>query len=322
MKDFYNNKEIFITGGTGTLGKEITKQLIKNYPEIRGIRVFSRDEEKHRLFKKELGITKKIGFLVGDIRDKDRLFRAMNGVDIIFHTAAMKQIDQCESNPIEAIRTNVDGTVNVIDCAVDNLVQNVMLISTDKACYPVNIYGVTKATAEKLFFHSGVYAPRYTKFSVCRYGNVISSRGSVIPIFQEQYKKDKTLTVTDLSMTRFWIGLKKVAAFVIDRIKDMNGGEIFIPEMRRMSMEGLIEIMFPEKDYTIKDIGIRQGEKIHECLITEEESYFRDGINGNYKNGTVINKKIDTSKIKYALTSANALSWDKNKLKEAIDNVR
>ncbi len=321
MNSFYMNKEILITGGTGTLGKEITKQLLKNHPEIRGIRIFSRDEEKHRLLKKELGETNKVGFLIGNIKDKERLSRAMNRVDIVFHTAAMKQIDMCEENPIEAVRINVDGSANVIDCAIDNVVQNVMLISTDKACYPINIYGVTKAAAEKLFLHSSVYAPRYTNFSICRYGNVISSRGSVIPIFQEQYKKNKVLAATNLEMTRFWIELKKVAEFVIKRMADMKGGEIFVPEMRSLSMENLIKAIFPKDDFKIKVIGIRQGEKMHECLITEEESYFRDAIDGNYTNGTVINKETDISKLKFALTSLNALRWDRKKLRKVINEI-
>ncbi len=275
MSKPYTMKEILITGGTGTLGKEITKQLLTNYPNLKGIRIFSRDEEKHRAMSQELsqmGLGKKVSFLIGDIRDKDRLQRAMNGVDIVFHTAAMKQIPHCEYNPIEAVKTNVDGTCNVIDACIDNKVKKAMLISTDKACYPVNLYGATKTVAEKMFLHANVYSPDNTKFNVCRYGNVIGSRGSVIPIFLKQYKESKRITVTDLDMTRFWITVKDVAKFVIHRMCSGEAGKTYIPKMQALSMMQLVEIILPYDDLEIDEIGTRKGEKKHECLITSEES--------------------------------------------------
>jgi UDP-N-acetylglucosamine 4,6-dehydratase len=275
VKSLYSRKEILITGGTGTLGKEITKQILSKYPDVRGIRIYSRDEEKHRLFQeelKQLKLSEGVSFLVGDIRDKTRLDRAMNGVDLVFHTAAMKQIPHCEYNPIEAVRTNVEGSVNVIDCAIDNCIEKVMLISTDKACYPVNLYGATKATAEKLFIHANVYSGNFTKLSVCRYGNVLGSRGSIIPVFKEQYEKNKTINITDERMTRFWIFIDEVAKFIIDRMMELMGGEIFIPEMLSLPIKEFAQLLYPETPFTI--VGGRPGEKLHECLITEEESIY------------------------------------------------
>jgi len=312
LKTFYSNKEILITGGTGTLGKEITKQLIKNYPDVKGIRIYSRDEEKHRLFSEELksiNATVPVAFLVGDIRDRTRLDRALNGVDIVFHTAAMKQIPHCEFNPIETVRTNVEGSVNVIDCSINNCIEKVILISTDKACYPVNLYGCTKATAEKLFIHANVYST-LTKFSVCRYGNVLGSRGSIIPVIREQYAKDKTILITDERMTRFWIFIDTVAKFIIDRMQWMTGGEIFIPDMLAFPLLNFIELFIPKHDVTIKHIGVRAGEKLHECLITEEESLYSMNVSW----GTLIDQKRQTRGVPFKMSSDSTKNWEEEKL--------
>ena len=315
---FYKNKEILITGGTGTLGKEITKQLLNNHPEIRGIRIFSRDEEKHRLMEKEFKNTP-VSYLVGNIENRERLFRALNGVDIVFHTAAMKQVPLCESNPIEAVRTNIDGSANVIDASIDNIVEHVMFISSDKACYPINIYGISKAAAEKLFIHSSVYSPHHTKLGVCRYGNVIASRGSVIPLFKKQYTESKSITVTDLNMTRFWIQLQEVAKFVIDCMTIMQGGEVFIPDMKSASMKYLIDAVVPE-GYGIESIPVRKGEKIHECLVTKEESFYLHPImNGNIEGCVITTELVESRVHNFAFTSEIAERWSVKDLRKAID---
>ncbi|MDD4249918.1 MAG: UDP-N-acetylglucosamine 4,6-dehydratase (inverting), partial [Methanosarcina sp.] len=205
-----------------------------------------------------------------DVRDRDRLYRAMNGVDLVVHAAALKQVPACEYNPIEAIRTNIDGAVNVIDAAIDNSVGDVMAISTDKAVHPVNLYGATKMVAEKLFIQGNTYTgKRKTRFSCIRYGNVIGSRGSVIPLFQEQKKKG-VLTITDERMTRFWLTLDQGVNFVLNSIERMQGGEIFIPKIPSMRMMDLAETIAPEAKKEI--VGIRPGEKLHEIMITEDEA--------------------------------------------------
>jgi len=266
-----NGKEILITGGTGTLGKALIKELIKNY-KPKGIRIFSRDELKQWELKKVLKDSAiPISFLLGDVRDLSRLKRAMNKVDIVFHTAALKHITACELDPFEAIKTNIEGTKNVIDSCIDCGVEKAILISTDKAVYPVNLYGATKMVAEKIWINSDIYTgSKGTKFSCCRYGNVLGSRGSVIPLFLEQ-KKSGEITLTDPDMTRFWITITDVAEFILKVSSIMEGGEIFIPKMPAMKLLDLALLIAP--DSKIKVVGIRDAEKLHECLITSEESY-------------------------------------------------
>lgn len=267
----FDDKIILITGGTGSFGQKFTEITLKKY-NPRAIRIFSRGE------KKQLDMMNKfdddrLRFFIGDVRDERRLHRAMSDVDIIIHAAALKQVPACEYNPIEAIRTNIDGAVNIIDAAIDNNVDRVMAISTDKAVHPVNLYGATKMTAEKLFIqgnsYSGYNHPRYTKFSCVRYGNVIGSRGSVVPLFLEQKKKG-ILTITDKRMTRFWITLEQGVEFVIKCVEIMKGGEIFVPKIPSMKIIDLADAIAPEAEKRI--IGIRPGEKIHEILLTPDES--------------------------------------------------
>jgi len=281
------NKEILVTGGTGSLGKIIIKKLLKLNPK--GIRVYSRDEYKQWLMRKEFG-TKKISYLIGDVRDEKRMQLAMQGVDIVINTAAMKQVPACEENPIEAIKTNVNGSINIIHAAIENKVKKVMHISTDKAVYPVNLYGMTKGCTEKLFIHGNTYSPHTTTFSCCRYGNVIGSRGSVVPLFRKQ-KETGILNITDKKMTRFWIKLDDVAEFIIHKIKIMKGQEIFIPEMPSAAITDIAKVIGPS--CKIKEIGIRDGEKIHEHLITNEESHFTEKI----INGEKSYFKIGVNKI-------------------------
>ncbi|GAG81427.1 unnamed protein product, partial [marine sediment metagenome] len=212
----------------------------------------------------------KLRFFIGDVRDKNRLYRAMNGVDIVIHAAALKQVPTCEYNPIEAVKTNIDGAANVIDAAIDNNVEKVMALSTDKAVHPVNLYGATKLVAEKLFIQGNTYSGgRKTKFSCVRYGNVMASRGSVIPIFQEQ-RKNGTVTITDKNMTRFWITQEQAVRFIIDCIEKMKGGEIFVPKIPSMKIIDLAQAIAPQSK--IKITGIRPGEKIKEVLLTGEEA--------------------------------------------------
>jgi FlaA1/EpsC-like NDP-sugar epimerase len=270
-----NDREILITGGTGTLGKALTRELINNY-HVRGIRIFSRDEEKHRVMREEFGDNKRISYLVGDVADKDRLYRAMNGVDIVIHTAAMKQVPACEENPIEAVKTNIDGTVNVIDCSINNEVEKVFFISTDKAVKPLNLYGATKCVAEKLILDANLYSPHKTKFSCCRYGNILGSRGSVLRMWEEQLEYDFSICVTSNHMTRFWLKKESAVNFIIKCISRMIGGEIFIPEMKSCTMKDFAEAYIKRLDIdaTIREIGVRPGEKIHEEIAVMGETVY------------------------------------------------
>lgn len=262
------NKIILLTGGTGSFGNKFTEIVLKKH-EPEAIRVFSRGEKK-QLDMEKMFNDDRLRFFIGDVRDKDRLHRAMTDVDIVVHAAALKQVPACEYNPTEAVRTNVDGAINVIDTAIDNGINRVMTISTDKAVYPVNLYGATKMTAEKMFIQGNTYSGKSkTRFSCVRYGNVIGSRGSVIPLFLEQ-KKTGTITITDEKMTRFWITLEQGVGLVINSISKMKGGEIFIPKIASMKIIDLAEAIAPGAK--TKVIGIRPGEKIHEILLTEDEA--------------------------------------------------
>jgi len=212
----------------------------------------------------------RLRFFIGDVRDKDRLHRAMHDVDIVIHAAALKQVPACEYNPIEAVKTNIIGSINVIDTTIDNNIERVMAISTDKAVHPVNLYGASKMTAEKIFIQGNTYSGQNgTKFSCVRYGNVIGSRGSAIPLFLEQKNKG-IITLTDENMSRFWVTLEQGVRFVINCIHRMKGGEIFVPKIPSMMLKDLATAIAPKAQKKI--IGIRPGEKIHEILLTEDES--------------------------------------------------
>lgn len=268
MSSILKDKVILLTGGTGSFGNKFAEIVLKEYkPEA--IRIFSRGEKKQLDMMNKFS-DERLRFFIGDVRDRVRLQRAMYDVDIVVHAAALKQVPACEYNPIEAIRTNIDGSINVIDAAIDNKVDRVIAISTDKAVHPVNLYGATKMTAEKLFVQGNSYSGDIgTKFSCVRYGNVIGSRGSVIPLFLEQ-KKNGTITITDDKMTRFWITLEQGVRFVIHCIDIMDGGEIFVPKIPSMSLSDLADAIAPKTKKTI--VGIRPGEKIHEILLTEDEA--------------------------------------------------
>lgn len=265
---YLDDKTILVTGGTGSFGKMFTKIVLEEH-NPHSVRIFSRGEflqwEMQKNFDDE-----RLRFFIGDVRDKYRLSRAMNDVDIVVHAAALKQVPACEYNPIEAVKTNIDGASNIVNAAIDNDVEKVVALSTDKAVHPVNLYGATKMVAEKLIVQGNAYSGlRPTRFSCVRYGNVIGSRGSVIPLFLEQ-KKTGTLTITDERMTRFWITLEQGVHLVLSAIKNMKGGEIFIPKIPSMRVTDLAQAVAPKAK--IEYIGIRPGEKIHEVLITEDEA--------------------------------------------------
>jgi len=265
----WEDKTVLITGGTGSFGKMFTKVMMEKYHPKKLI-IFSRDELKQHEMKVGGYDYPNLRYFIGDVRDQDRLNRAFRNVDVVVHAAALKQVPACEYNPIEAVKTNVNGAKNIIDAALDNGVKKVLALSTDKAVNPVNLYGATKLVAEKLFVQGNSYRGKGdTSFSCVRYGNVVGSRGSVIPLFMKQRESGK-VTVTDPRMTRFWITLEQGVDFVINNIGIMKGGEIFIPKIPTMNIMDLVTAIAPgcKTDVT----GIRPGEKLHEVLISEDEA--------------------------------------------------
>ena len=263
-----NDKVILVTGGTGSFGWKFTEIVLKAW-KPRKLIIFSRDEHKQQEMARQF-TSPCLRFFIGDVRDPDRLHRAMRGVDIVIHAAAMKQVPACEYNPFEAVKTNILGAANVIEAAIDTGVPKVLAVSTDKAVNPVNLYGATKLCAEKLFVQGNYYSTaRGTHFSCARYGNVVGSRGSVIPLFAEQ-RTNGTVTVTDERMTRFWLTLEQGAHFVLQCLGLMRGGEIFVPKIPSMRIMDLVKAIAP--DCKVRITGIRPGEKIHEVLISEDEA--------------------------------------------------
>lgn len=261
------NKTILITGGTGSFGKMFVARILKL--DVKKVIVFSRDELKQYEMTQEF-TDHRLRFFIGDVRDKDRLYRAFDGVDIVIHAAAMKHVEACEYNPFEAVKTNINGAQNIIEAAIDRGVNRVIALSTDKACSPINLYGATKLASDKLFVAANSYVgEKDTKFAVVRYGNVVGSRGSVIPFFKK-IQSTGEIPVTDERMTRFWITLDQGVQFVIDSLRRMHGGEIFVPKIPSMKVTDLAKTIAPECE--IKVIGIRPGEKLHEAMITEDDA--------------------------------------------------
>jgi len=270
-----NGKTILITGGTGSFGKKFLEMILERYSPHRII-IYSRDEFKQSVMKDEYEKKydmSKVRFFIGDVRDKDRLYRAFDRVDYVIHAAAMKQVPTCEYNPFEAIKTNIQGAQNVIDAAIDRGVQKVVALSTDKAVNPINLYGGTKLVSDKLFISANAYSKiSKTKFSIVRYGNVAGSRGSIIPIFKNLIEKGETeLPITDPRMTRFWITLKQGVELVFKALEESNGGETYISKIPSFRIVDLAEAMLPGGK--IKEIGIRGGEKLHEVMVTKDDSY-------------------------------------------------
>lgn len=268
----WTDQSILVTGGTGSFGKKFVEVMLREYL-LRRLVVFSRDELKQHEMRQVWNDTAsdaRIRYFIGDVRDADRLRRAFQGVDIVVHAAALKQVPACEYNPIEAVMTNVMGARNVIEAALDMGVKRVIALSTDKAANPVNLYGATKLVAEKLFVQANAYSGGGpTRFSCVRYGNVVGSRGSVIPLFAAQRQNGK-VSVTDPRMTRFWITLEQGVRFVIRCIEQMQGGEVFVPKIPSMKIMDLVQAVAPGCE--INCVGIRPGEKLHEVLVSEDEA--------------------------------------------------
>lgn len=268
------NKSILITGGTGSLGKALTSHIFKKYPNIRKLIIFSRDEQKQFQMAQEFPESSypQIRYFLGDVRDEERLVRAFHGVDIVIHAAAMKHVHLAEYNPDECIKTNIGGAQNVINAALKTGVSNVVALSTDKACAPINLYGATKLTSDKLFVAANnLKGANPIKFSVVRYGNVMGSNGSVIPFFLK-IRKTGTLPITDPNMTRFNITLQGGVDMVMFAIEHAFGGEIFIPKIPSYSITNVAKAVAPDCKQVV--VGIRPGEKIHEEMITSSDSFY------------------------------------------------
>jgi UDP-N-acetylglucosamine 4,6-dehydratase len=263
------NQTVLITGGTGSFGSRFAETILEN-EEPAAVRIFSRDELKQSELQRRFADDDRLRYLIGDVRDLPRLTRAAKGVDVIIHAAALKQVPACEYNPFEAVQTNVIGAENVIAAAIENDVPRTLSLSTDKAVNPVNLYGATKLCAEKIVSQGNAYAADSpARFATVRYGNVVGSRGSVIPLFKQQAATG-VLTITDERMTRFWITLEDAVQFVIDCLDRMGGGEVFVPKIPSMRVTDIAEVLAPEAERKV--IGIRPGEKLHEVLVTSDEA--------------------------------------------------
>ena len=278
-EDLFTDKSIVVTGGTGSFGKAFANRLLKEY-EFKELIIYSRDEYKQFVMKNELAAVyspekmKKLKFFIGDVRDRERLSRVFEGVDYVIHAAAMKQVPTCEYNPMEAIKTNINGAQNVIDAALDRQVNKVVALSTDKAVNPINLYGGTKLVSDKLFVAANGYSKgeNPTIFSVVRYGNVAGSRGSVIPFFEKLLAEKATeLPITDMRMTRFWITLDEGIDLVLKAIEEAKGGETYISKIPSFDIVDLAKAMGGE-EITLKEVGIREGEKLHEVMVTKDDA--------------------------------------------------
>lgn len=260
---------ILLTGGTGSFGQAFVRRCLARHADCM-IRVFSRDELKQVEMARRFPNEDRLRFFIGDIRDRERLRRALTDVNLVVHAAAMKQVPACEYNPVEAVKTNVIGAMNLLDCSIDAGVARTLALSTDKAVNPANLYGATKLCMEKILIHGNVYSGESgTRFSVVRYGNVLGSRGSVIPLFRDQ-AAGGVITLTDRRMTRFWISLDQAVDFVQHCIDEMRGGETFVPKIPSMRLTDLARAICP--DAVLKEVGIRDGEKLHEVLVTADEA--------------------------------------------------
>lgn len=277
---FFKNKKVLIIGGTGTIGSNLLEQILLEKPKV--VRIFSRDEHKQYMLQNKLGIRNDIRYLIGDVRDYDRVLSAMKDIDYVFHVAALKHVPACEYNPYEAVLTNIIGTYNVIKAAMAQNVKKVTFTSSDKAISPTNTYGATKLTAERMIValeHSKGYSK--TTFSIVRFGNVIGSRGSVVPLFINQIVNDKRITVTNQEMSRFMMTVKQATQLTIKAMKEAKGGEIFVLKMPVIVLQDLVKVITEEtsekynidlEQIRIEEIGVRLGEKMYEELMTYDES--------------------------------------------------
>tara|TARA_B110000495_G_C22989290_1_gene582378 strand:+ start:636 stop:1625 length:990 start_codon:yes stop_codon:yes gene_type:complete len=322
----FDGKKVLITGGTGSLGKALTKKLLQT--NVDTIRIFSRDEWKQVQMQSEFN-DERLRYLIGDVRDKERLFRALENVDIVIHAAALKQMPVAEYNPFEAVKTNVIGTQNLIEGCLDNDVESVLAIGTDKAVSPINTYGATKLLMERLFVSANFYKGYHkTKFLCVRYGNVLGSRGSIIPIFTNQIKSGKKITITDPNMTRFTITMNEALKLIFRALKNSHGGEIFIPKLSAYRVGDIKDAMLNLFDSSIQTeiISVRAGEKIHESLISHDELRNTYEMNEDYviidkqlkDSGYLDNAKLSKTKLneQYSSDRVSILSIDK--LKELL----
>jgi UDP-N-acetylglucosamine 4,6-dehydratase len=315
-----NNASILITGGTGSLGKALVKELLAN-TQVRRIAIFSRDEMKQHEFRNEIGDDSRLRWFIGDIRDLERLKRAMHGVDYVIHTAALKQVDTGEYNPMEFIKTNVLGSQNVIDACIDSGVKRVVALSTDKASSPINLYGATKLTADKLFVAANNYSHSYgTVFSVVRYGNVMGSRGSVIPFWKQLAQDGLPLPITDLRMTRFWISIDQAVHFVLDSLEMMSGGELYVPRIPSMRITDLAMAVAPGAK--LQEIGMRPGEKLHEEMISADDSRRTLILHNRYVVTPVVAEWGYEEPIGESMPEGKAYQSDTNDLWMSQDQIR
>lgn len=326
-----DNKVILITGGTGFFGRKFTEVILAKFSPKKVI-ILSRDEFKQHEMAKRFPDTKyPIRYFLGDVRDRDRLYRAFEGVDYVIHAAALKQVPALEYNPTEAVKTNIIGADNIVDAAIDRGIKKVVAISTDKAVNPINLYGATKLAAEKIFIAANAYAGEKVKFSIVRYGNVVGSRGSVIPLFLSlKAQNKKEFPITDIRMTRFWITLEEGVELVIKALKEAEGGEVFVPKISSMKIVDLARAIEPKCTFRI--IGIRPGEKIHETIISEDEARKTKIFNGTYVilpqfyESRRIHKKYEPYPFVpegFRYTSDNNDQWLRvNELKEMIKRIK
>ncbi len=322
-----DGKNILVTGGTGSFGKKFLNMVFEKYKPNKVI-IYSRDEYKQSVMKTEYANKvdmSRVRFFIGDVRDKERLYRAFEGVDYVIHAAAMKQVPTCEYNPFEAIKTNIHGAQNVIDAALDKGVKKVIALSTDKAVNPINLYGGTKLVSDKLFIAANAYSGlKDTRLAIVRYGNVAGSRGSIIPIFNNLIKQgEKVLPITDTRMTRFWITLKQGVELVFKALEESKGGETYISKIPSFYITDLAKAMLPGAQ--LKEIGIREGEKLHEVMITKDDSR----STYEYEKHYIIYPNFEWMDIKKSLLQGGALvnegfeySSGSNKKWLSIDNLR
>ena len=323
------NSKILITGGTGSFGNAFVKMTLEKFKPSRLV-IFSRDEMKQWEMAKKFNDDGPVRYFIGDVRDKDRLYRALDGIDYVIHAAALKIVPTAEYNPFEYVKTNILGTMNLIDACIDQKVKRVVALSTDKACSPVNLYGATKLAADKMISAGNVYSgEQNTKFANVRYGNVMGSRGSVIPYFLEQQEK-KSIPITDVRMTRFMITLEEAVELVWKAFSDMEGGETYIKKISSMKVTDIAKAIAPGKEYQI--IGIRPGEKLHEEMISKDDSNYTYEYNDYYKILPALNdwanskdRIKDGIKVKdgFSYTSNNNENWmEVNTLRTWIEKNR
>lgn len=311
----FSNSTILVTGGTGSFGHKFVQMTLEKY-DVKKIIIYSRDEMKQWNMANHFKNNKKLRFFIGDIRDRDRLYRALDGVDYVVHAAATKIVPTAEYNPFECIKTNINGAMNIIDACIDKKIKKVVALSTDKACNPINLYGATKLASDKVFVAGNSYSsPGSTIFSVVRYGNVMGSRGSVIPFFMSK-KNEGTLPITDFRMTRFMITLDQGVELVWKAFMDAEGGEIYVKKIPSMKVVDLAKTIAPEAE--LKQIGIRPGEKLHEIMISTEDSMYTYEYDEYYKILPAIHEwYTDENRIKngkpvpedFSYTSDNNKEW-------------